>query len=101
MNRIYETKDGQYIVLGGSEVKFAENLLKALGHLDLLDYARIEPGPGQKPLVDYFIATFGTKTRAEWEDFLGGIELCWAPVRTLEGRVRRSKQCGARTVVAR
>ena len=67
MNRIYETKDGQYVVLGGSEVKFAENLLKALGRPDLLDYARVEPGKGQEPLIDYFIATFKTKSRAEWE----------------------------------
>jgi crotonobetainyl-CoA:carnitine CoA-transferase CaiB-like acyl-CoA transferase len=84
MNRIYETGDRQYIVLGGSEVKFAENLLTALGRLDLLDYARVEPGKGQKPLVDYFIATFRTKTRAEWESFLGKIDVCWAPVRTLK-----------------
>ena len=84
MNRIYETKDGQYVVLGGSEVKFAENLLKALGRLDLLAYARVEPGKGQEPLIDYFIATFKTKSRAEWEAFLSGVDLCWAPVRTLK-----------------
>jgi crotonobetainyl-CoA:carnitine CoA-transferase CaiB-like acyl-CoA transferase len=84
MNRIYETKDGQYVVLGGSEVKFAENLLKALGRNDLLDYARIEPGKGQQPLIDYFIATFRTKTRAEWEAFLADVDVCWAPVRTLK-----------------
>jgi len=51
MNRIYETKDGSYIVLGGSEVKFAENLLKALGRLDLLDYARVEPGAARLPCL--------------------------------------------------
>jgi crotonobetainyl-CoA:carnitine CoA-transferase CaiB-like acyl-CoA transferase len=84
MNRIYETKDGQYVVLGGSEVKFAENLLQALGRLDLLDYARVEPGKGQQKLIDYFIATFKTKTRAEWEAFLSDVDLCWAPVRTLK-----------------
>lgn len=84
MNRIYETKDGQYIVLGGSEVKFAENLLNALGRPDLIDYARLEPGKGQQPLVDYFVATFKTKTRVEWETFLSGVDLCWAPVRTLK-----------------
>lgn len=84
MNRIYETSDGQYVVLGGSEVKFAENLLTALGRLDLLDHARVEPGKGQEPLIDYFIATFKTRARAEWETFLGGIDVCWAPVRTLK-----------------
>jgi crotonobetainyl-CoA:carnitine CoA-transferase CaiB-like acyl-CoA transferase len=84
MNRIYETKDGQFVVLGGSEVKFAENLLKALGRLDLLDYAKVEPGKGQVPLVAYFVDLFKTKTRAEWETFLSAIDLCWAPVRTLK-----------------
>jgi crotonobetainyl-CoA:carnitine CoA-transferase CaiB-like acyl-CoA transferase len=84
MNRIYETRDGQYVVLGGSEVKFAENLLHALGRLDLIDYAKVEPGPGQKPLIDYFIATFKAKTRGEWEEFLGQIDVCWAPVHTLK-----------------
>jgi len=84
MNRIYETRDGQYIVLGGSEVKFAENLLRAFGRPDLLEYARVEPGSGQEPLIDYFVATFKTRTRAEWESFLSMIDVCWAPVRTLK-----------------
>jgi len=84
MNRIYETKDGQYVVLGGSEVKFAENLLKALGRLDLIDYARVEPGPGQAPLIAYFAETFRARTRVELEDFLSRLDVCWAPVRTLK-----------------
>jgi len=84
MNRIYETKDGKFLVLGGSEVKFAENLLTALGRLDLMPYAKIEPGPEQKPLCDYFEETFRTKTLAEWEAFMAKIDLCWAPVRTLK-----------------
>ena len=44
MNRIYETKDGRFIVLAGSEAKFCENLLRALGRLDFLDIAKGEPG---------------------------------------------------------
>ena len=84
MNRIYETKDGQYIVLGGSEVKFAENLLTALGRMDLIEYARVEPGKGQAPLIAFFIETFLSRTRAEWESFLSEIDVCWAPVRTLK-----------------
>ncbi len=84
MNRIYETKDGQFVLLGGSEVKFAQNLLTALGRSDLLDYAKLEPGEGQVPLVQYFVATFKTKTRPEWEDFLSKLDVCWAPVRTLK-----------------
>lgn len=84
MNRIYETKDGQYIVLAGSETKFCENLLRALGRLDFLDIAKGEPGPSQKPLIDFFAETFKSKTRSEWEAFLEPIDLCWAPVRSLK-----------------
>jgi crotonobetainyl-CoA:carnitine CoA-transferase CaiB-like acyl-CoA transferase len=84
MNRIYETRDGQYIVLAGSEAKFSENLLRALGRLDFLDIAKGEPGPAQKPLTDFFMETFKSKTRAEWEAFLEPIDLCWAPVRSLK-----------------
>ena len=84
MNRIYETRDGRFIVLAGNEPKFCENLLSALGRLDFLDIAKGEPGRSQKPLIDFFTALFATKTRAEWEAFLGPIDLCWAPVRTLK-----------------
>jgi crotonobetainyl-CoA:carnitine CoA-transferase CaiB-like acyl-CoA transferase len=84
MNRIYQTKDRSYIVLGGSEVKFAENLLRALGRLDLLEYARVEPGDGQAPLIAYFVDTFEARTRPEWEEFLSTLDVCWAPVRTLK-----------------
>jgi crotonobetainyl-CoA:carnitine CoA-transferase CaiB-like acyl-CoA transferase len=84
MNRIYETRDAQYIVLAGSEAKFSENLLRALGRLDFLDIAKGEPGPSQKPLIDFFTETFKSKTRAEWEAFLEPIDLCWAPVRSLK-----------------
>ena len=84
MNRIYETKDDQYIVLAGSEAKFSENLLRALGRLDFLDLAKGEPGSAQAPLISYFTETFKQKTRAEWEAFLNPIDLCWAPVRNLK-----------------
>lgn len=84
MNRIYETRDGGFVVLAGSEVKFCENLLKAVGRLDFLDLAKAEPGPSQQPLIDFFTALFKTKTRAEWEAFLEPVDLCWAPVRNLK-----------------
>jgi len=83
MNRLYETRDGGHIVLGGSEVKFAENLLRALGRLDLLDIAKREPGE-QQALIDFFVETFAAKTRVEWEAFLGPLDLCWAPLRNLK-----------------
>lgn len=84
MNNIYETADGGFIVIGGSEVKFAHNLLSALNRTDLLQYARIEPGPEQDPLKKFFRNTFATKPLADWERFLADVDCCWAPVRSLK-----------------
>ena len=84
MNSIYETSDGGFIVIGGSEVKFAHNLLSALDRIDLLHYARLEPGPAQAPLKTFFRETFVEKPLAHWEHFLAQVDCCWAPVRTLK-----------------
>jgi crotonobetainyl-CoA:carnitine CoA-transferase CaiB-like acyl-CoA transferase len=84
MNRVYETQDGRFLVLGGSELHFARNLLEALGRPDLLEYARLEPGPAQDPLKAYFKEVFQTRTLAEWEAVLGSLDVCWSPVRSLK-----------------
>ncbi|WP_426044169.1 CaiB/BaiF CoA transferase family protein [Caulobacter sp. DWR3-1-2] len=84
MFNLYECRDGRWIVLGGSEVKFAAALLEALGRSDLLDHARQPPGPGQEPLRVFFRETFITRTQAEWEAWFEGRDICFAPVRTLK-----------------
>ena len=84
MNSIYETSDGQFLVIGGSEVKFADNLLRALGRPELLSYAKIEPGPEQDPLKEFFRDTFKSNTLAHWEAFLSEVDCCWAPVKSLK-----------------
>ena len=84
MNSLYETQDGQWLALGGSETKFARNLLEGLGRLDLLPYAELPPGPGQYPLRDFFRETFLARTRADWEAWFDGRDVCWAPVRTMK-----------------
>jgi len=84
MNCIYETKDGGHIALAGNEPKFCENLLLALNRPDFIALAKAEPGPRQKPLIDFFISLFKTKTRAEWEAILSALDLCWAPLRSLK-----------------
>jgi len=84
MNSIYETADNRFLVIGGSEVKFAKNLLDALQRPDLLPYAGIEPGPEQEPLKAFFRETFKSQPLAHWEAFLAKIDCCWAPVRSLK-----------------
>ena len=84
MFNLYECADGRWIVLGGSEVKFAANLLEALGRSDLLDYARLPPGPGQEPLRAFFRETFRGRTQSEWAAWFEGRDVCFAPVRSLK-----------------
>lgn len=84
MYRLYETRDGRFIALGGSEHKFAENLLRALGREDLFPYAHIIPGPGQDPLKRFYEEIFRTRTLADWIAFLDEVDCCWAPVRDLK-----------------
>ncbi len=84
MNLIYETSDGKFIVIGGSEVKFAENLLKAFGRPDLLDFAKIPPGDAQGPLKAFFREQFKSKPLSHWIEFLTPVDCCWAPVRDLK-----------------
>jgi crotonobetainyl-CoA:carnitine CoA-transferase CaiB-like acyl-CoA transferase len=80
---IYECADGQFLTLGGSEIKFASNLLSALGRTDLIDLCRLPPGPGQLPVRDFLCQTFALQPLAYWESFLAPIDVCWAPVRSL------------------
>jgi crotonobetainyl-CoA:carnitine CoA-transferase CaiB-like acyl-CoA transferase len=84
MYRPYETADGRFLVLGGSEIHFAKNLLEALGRPDLLDLARLEPGPAQDPLKRFFEETFASRTLVAWGTFLKDVDVCWAPVRSLK-----------------
>lgn len=83
MYRIYQTKDGRHLTLGGSEIKFAYNLLSALGREDLFPLCKAPPGPAQRPVVAFLTDTFLMKTLVEWEAWLKNIDVCWAPVRDL------------------
>jgi crotonobetainyl-CoA:carnitine CoA-transferase CaiB-like acyl-CoA transferase len=81
---LYQTADGRYLALGGSEPKFAENLLNGLGRPDLIPAAKTAPGEGQAPVRAFLREAVRAKTLAEWEAFLDGRDICWAPVRSLK-----------------
>ena len=83
MYNLYRTSDDEYIILGGSEVKFAANLLAALQREDLLSYAKLPPGPAQAPLRNFFKDTFSGNTLAYWKEFLADVDCCWSWVRSL------------------
>lgn len=80
---IYETRDGRFITLGGSETKFARNLLTALGREDLIPICEQAPGPAHDPVKEFLRQTFLTQTWQEWIDWFEGRDICFAPVKTL------------------
>ncbi|MEB0012605.1 CaiB/BaiF CoA-transferase family protein [Glaciimonas sp. Gout2] len=80
---IYATKDGDWIALGGQEMKFAVNLLTMLGRPDLIDICKLPPGKGQHPVRDFLAETFRTKTKSEWVAYFKGRDIPFAPVQTL------------------
>jgi crotonobetainyl-CoA:carnitine CoA-transferase CaiB-like acyl-CoA transferase len=83
MYRVYETRDGRFVALGGAEIKFATNLLTALGRPDLIPLCALPPGPAQDPVRDYLSETFLTRTQAEWLEWMAGRDIAFAPVKTL------------------
>lgn len=77
---IYETKDGRYIALTGREVKFATNLLTALGRPDLIALCELDDCEAQQPVKEFLSRAFAEKTQAEWIETLTPMELGWAPI---------------------
>lgn len=83
MYTVYETRDGGWVALGSQELKFAANLLNALGRPDLIETCKLPPGKPQHPVRDFLRATFLTRTRAEWVEWFRGRDVPFAPVNTL------------------
>ena len=98
MYRLYETREGAWIALGGSEVKFAANLLTALGRPDLIELCALPPGPGQDPVKRFLEDAFKGRTRAEWVEWFRDKDVCFAPVQDL-AEAYRHPQTRAREMV--
>lgn len=66
----YQAADGEWFSLGGREPRFAKALFEALGQPDLLAIATGPSGAAQDPVREYLRATFRTRDRQYWLDFL-------------------------------
>ncbi len=77
--QVYETKDATHVALGGREMKFATNLLTALGREDLIEHAAREAGE-QDELIAFLRATFRTKSRDEWVTWFADKDVAFSPV---------------------
>jgi crotonobetainyl-CoA:carnitine CoA-transferase CaiB-like acyl-CoA transferase len=85
---LYKTKDGKYIAVGSLETKFKNILLRKLGRDDLIEEGEgITPSElkkSDKELYAFLHETFLTRTRDEWMEELGELNICIGPVNTLE-----------------
>ena len=85
---LYETKDGKYVAVGSLETKFKNALLKKLGREDLIEQGAeatsTEFKESDKELHTFLCETFLTKTRDEWIEELGELNICVSPVNTME-----------------
>ncbi len=88
MYNIYQTKDKQHLTLGGSELKFAENLLNALNRPDLIELCKLPPGEGQAPVKAFLKGEFGKHDMPYWQSFFDKVDVCWSPVRALNEAIR-------------
>ena len=83
---LYETKDGGWIALAGAEKKFVDNFLHKAGRLDLNRYAALPAGE-QQPLKKWLQSFFKEKDLAQWLDWLDGMDVCYAPLRSLRAAI--------------
>ena len=77
--QVYETKDGQHVVLGGRELKFATNLMTALKRPDLIDVAE-RPAGEQGELIEFLRVIFATRSRDEWVAWFVDKDVAFSPV---------------------
>lgn len=95
---LYRCADGRVLSLGGSEIKFAANLLNALGRPDLIEPCRQPPGRGQDSVREFLRSTFASRPLAHWEELLSMLDVCWAPVKGLHEALQ-SEHLAAREMV--
>jgi crotonobetainyl-CoA:carnitine CoA-transferase CaiB-like acyl-CoA transferase len=77
--QVYKTADDRHVVLGGREIKFAKNLLTALGREDLLPLAEAPAGE-QGELIAFLRDTFAGRTRAQWVKWFADKNVAFSPV---------------------
>ena len=100
---LYETKDGRHVAVGSLETKFKNTLLKKLGRDDLIEAGEVITTSDIKEsggeLHAFLQRAFLTKTRNEWMEELGELNICVSPVNTVEEAIAHP-QAAYREMVA-
>jgi crotonobetainyl-CoA:carnitine CoA-transferase CaiB-like acyl-CoA transferase len=80
---VYETRDGRHVTVGAYEEHFWATLCRHFGREDFISH-QWDEGEKREEMFAFFRVAFRRKTLAEWVAELGDVEICFAPVATLE-----------------
>jgi alpha-methylacyl-CoA racemase len=96
--RVYTCKDGRFYSVGALEPKFWITLCGAIKRPELVDlqFAEGEEGVRAHEAMEL---VFSSRTRSEWEEKLGGLDVCCEPVLELD-EVASHPQVVARALIA-
>jgi alpha-methylacyl-CoA racemase len=94
----YQCSDGRWIAIGSIEPQFYALLLEKTGIKDP-DFARQMDRTAWPQLHDKLAAVIATKSRDEWTEIMGGSDVCFAPVLTLEEAPKHPHNAARQTFV--
>lgn len=80
---VYETRDGRHLTIGAFEGHFWAALCRHFGRDEFVPLQWTE-GPDREAMFAFFRDTFRQKTLAEWTAELAPLDVCYAPVATLD-----------------
>jgi alpha-methylacyl-CoA racemase len=95
--RVYACKDGGFYSVGALEPKFWAALCTAVGKPGLIELQFSDGADGERVQRE-MEAVFASRTRAEWEQALSGLEVCCEPVLDVD-EVRSHPQVAARGLI--
>jgi alpha-methylacyl-CoA racemase len=94
----YQCSDGKWISVGSIEPQFYALLLEKTGIKDP-EFAKQMDRTAWPDLRAKLAAVIATKTRDEWTDIMGGTDVCFAPVLTLEEAPKHPHNAARQTFV--
>jgi alpha-methylacyl-CoA racemase len=94
----YQCADGRWVSIGSIEPQFYALLLEKAG-LEDPEFARQHDRAAWPDLHDRLARVIATKTREEWTEIMGGTDVCFAPVLTLDEAPRHPHNAARQTFV--
>lgn len=81
--RVYGCADGRHYSVAATEPKFWQALCEAIGRPDLVSH-QFDEGDAQLALQRELETVFASRTRAEWQQVFGDLDVCAEPVLDLK-----------------